>query len=198
MNVFDSVEPIAEHLRTGGLAVIPTDTVYGVAGPLTQAAVDAIFELKQRPREKALPILAADAQALLELVNFDERAYDFAEKLWPGSFTLVLPRNEKFGLDLGGDGSGVAVRVPAFPMTLALLEATGPLVVTSANASGQPPALDVNAARASLTGPNLVYLDGGETPAGDPSAVISLLQFEPEILRHPAGGWSGGSLNFNL
>ncbi len=200
MNVFDSVEPVAEHLRRGGMAVIPTDTVYGIAAPLEQQAVDAMFEIKQRPRAKALPLLGAAAQDLLEFVDFDERAYKLAERHWPGPLTLVLPRAERFELDLGGDGRGVAVRVPAFPLTLSLLEVTGPLAVTSANASGAPPATNLEEATAALADARIVYLDGGETPSGEPSMVLSLLGDEPVVLRPGKLGdpWAGGSLEFRL
>ncbi len=183
MNVFTDPAQVARHLQSGGLAVIPTDTVYGIAGSLRPEAVDAIFKAKKRPRSKALPLLAADLQTLTQIVDFDERAHKLAETYWPGPLTLVLPRWPEFSLDLGGDGTGIAVRVPQHPLALSLLAITGPLAVTSANRSGDLPATEVSAAQAAFADGDVVYLDGGETPGEEPSMVVSLLGDEPEVLR---------------
>nr|MDQ3958446.1 L-threonylcarbamoyladenylate synthase [Actinomycetota bacterium] len=164
------IAAVAAALVGGGAAVIPTDTVYGLAAAPAHAL--ALFELKGRPSEKAIPVLAADGAQLADVVTIDAAAAALAHDLWPGPLTLVLPRNPDFGADLGGDDpSTVAVRVPAHPVALELLRATGPLAVTSANLSGEPPSTTLAEAQ-SVFGERVdAYLDGGACD-GEPSTVL--------------------------
>lgn len=168
----------ASAIRSGAVVVVPTDTVYGV-GARPEAAA-AIFDLKQRPRDKALPVLGSDVVQLGAIAELDDRARALAEKHWPGPLTLVVRRKPTFIAQLGGeDPTTVAVRVPAHPVTLELLRRTGPLAVTSANVSGEPPATTYEAACA--LAPDLVGLDGGVCD-GVPSTILSLVG-EPRVLR---------------
>lgn len=172
------IDEAAAAIVRGAIAIVPTDTVYGV-GALPEAAA-AIFELKQRPRDKALPVLGAGLDELASVAELDDDARALAETYWPGPLTLVVRRAPAFTADLGGDSPGtVAVRVPAHPVALGLLERTGPLAVTSANVSGEPPAATYEEACA--LAPGLVCLDGG-TCDGVPSTVLSLVG-RPNVLR---------------
>lgn len=179
-----SVQRALAALRSGGLVVLPTDTVYGVGClPGAPGAIAALFAAKGRPRRKAIPVLGAGRADLDEVAAFDERAEVLAERFWPGPLTLVLPRAPGFRYDLGGeDRTTVAVRVPAHPLARALLAASGPLAVTSANRSSEPPAATVDEARAALGEAVAVYLDGGAS-AGEPSTVARLTPAGVEILR---------------
>lgn len=163
-------------LNSGGVIVLPTDTVYGVGVSVSApGAIEKLFELKGRPTSKPIPVLGADIAGLSAVVEFDGSAEGIAERFWPGPLTLVLPRAAGFSVDLGGDGAeGVAVRVPAHDLALELLRAAGPLAVTSANPSGEPPASTIEEARAYLGAGVGAYLDGGVCD-GAPSSVVSLL-----------------------
>ncbi|MEA2451556.1 MAG: L-threonylcarbamoyladenylate synthase [Actinomycetota bacterium] len=178
-----TVDEAARALRSGSLAVIPTDTVYGLAAHLEHPeAIEAIFEAKARPPEKPLPILGADLEQLMGLAEFDERASRLAERFWPGPLTMILPRSTGFTTDLGGDDHrNVGVRVPKEPRTLELLRATGPLAVTSANRSGDKEAMTVDEARTALGDAVSVYLDGGRC-VGVPSTIV-FLAGERRLLR---------------
>jgi L-threonylcarbamoyladenylate synthase len=156
-------------LAAGEACVIPTDTVYGVAASV--AAANQLFELKGRPREKALPVLGSDPLSLEGVVLFDDRAHHLARRFWPGALTIVLPRAPGFDADLGGDGTTIAVRVPAHRIALELLRLSGPLAVTSANRSGQAPA--TTAALAAEQLPGVHVLDGGRCD-GEPSTIVDL------------------------
>jgi L-threonylcarbamoyladenylate synthase len=174
------VTVIGEALATihsGGVVVIPTDTVYGVGVSVAApGAIETLFELKGRPTSKPIPVLGADIAALSAVVDFDERAEMIASRFWPGPLTLVLPRAPGFSTDLGGDGAeGIAVRVPAHNLALELLRASGALAVTSANPSGDTPATTIEEARAYLGAGVGAYLDGGVCD-GVPSTVVSLLE----------------------
>lgn len=175
------VEDVADALHSGRVAIVPTDTVYGLAAhPHLKGAVDAIFELKGRPEHKALPILGASVESLRDLAVFDRRAEILARNYWPGPLTLVLPRRGSFISDLGGDDDGtVAIRIPARRLTIELLRLVGPLAVTSANRSGESPCRSVEDALDVF--PGLPALNDGEA-AGEPSSVLSLIA-EPDVLR---------------
>lgn len=182
-----TIDEVAAAMRDGAMAVIPTDTVYGVAA--LPAAAAGIFELKQRSRDKALPVLGSGVVQLGEVAELDLTARLLAEKHWPGPLTLVVPRAKGFTADLGGtDPETVAVRVPAHPVALELLRRTGPLAVTSANVSGEPPATTYEAACA--LAPEILCLDGG-TCDGVPSTVLGLVG-EPVVFRD--GGLDGRAL----
>jgi L-threonylcarbamoyladenylate synthase len=172
------VGTVAAAIAAGEVAILPTDTVYGV-GALPDRA-RAIFELKRRPLEKALPVLGAGIEQLHAVAELGEAALDLAARAWPGPLTLVVPRARAFTADLGGtDPATVAVRVPRHPLALELLRRTGPLAVTSANLSGEPPAGTCGEAQSLW--PGTPCLDGGPCD-GTPSTVVSLLG-EPKVLR---------------
>lgn len=172
-----------EALGRGELVVIPTDTVYGIAGRLEVHAIDALFALKRRPYDKPLPILGADLPSLLEVARFDDSASALAERYWPGPLTLVVPRAEGFGLPLGRGGeASVAVRIPAHPIALDVLRGSGPVAVTSANLSGEADARSVADARSMLGDAIGIYVDGGRCD-GSPSTVLSLMHDTPQVLR---------------
>ena len=173
-------------LRGGGVVVIPTDTVYGMAClPRLADAVQEIFRLKGRAEDKPLPVLGDGVGDLETVAEFDDRARALARTYWPGPLTLVLPRAKGFDYDLGGDDrSTVGVRVPQDGLTLELLGTTGPLAVTSANRSGEPPAATAEQAREIFGDSVPVYLDGGPG-GGEPSTVVSLVG-PPKVIRDGA------------
>jgi L-threonylcarbamoyladenylate synthase len=166
----------AGELARGQVVVVPTDTVYGLAArPDRPEAVTQIFELKGRSDNKPLPVLGASVESLTEVVSFDARVLLLAVRFWPGALTLVLPRAAGFTHDLGTDKRGsVAVRVPQSETMLDLLAVAGPLAVTSANRSGEPPALTVDDARRVFGDSVSSYVDGGSC-SGEPSTVVSLV-----------------------
>lgn len=178
-----TLDEAAASLRAGNLAVIPTDTVYGVAAHLDHPdAIQALFAAKGRPPEKPIPVLAADAGQLAEIATFDERARAMAARFWPGPLTLILLRAPGFDVDLGGEERRtVGVRVPKEPRALELLRMTGPLAVTSANRSGMREATTLSAARDALGDAVDAYVDGGRC-VGVPSTIV-FLAGEHRLLR---------------
>jgi tRNA threonylcarbamoyl adenosine modification protein (Sua5/YciO/YrdC/YwlC family) len=181
----DPVGDAVAAARAGGLIVLPTDTVYGIGTrPDDAAATARLFEAKGRPRDLALPILAATVAAAREVARFDERAERLAFACWPGPLTIVLPRAEPSrGWDLGGESGTVAVRVPHHPLALAVLAGAGPLAVTSANVSGRPPARDCAELQAAFGDAVDVYLCTGEPLEGAASTLVDLAHGDVRILR---------------
>ena len=180
--------PIAEAAaaaRRGALIVIPTDTVYGIATrPDVPEATDRLFAAKGRPAGLALPVLVASAGAARGLAVFDERAGLIASELWPGALTLVLrraPASRSWAL--GGDGATIGIRVPRHPLAVAVLSQGGPLAVTSANRSGEPPACSCAELERTFGDLVEVYLCQGEDLSGEASTVVDLTTPEPRVLR---------------
>jgi len=172
-----------DALQRGLLIGMPTDTVYGVAAdPFDREAMERLFELKDRDRENPIPILAASAAALAAVAVVTGRAADAAARHWPGGLTLVVPVAEGVPAWIGDDRRTVAVRVPDHAVALEVLGAAGPLAVTSANLSGQPPALTAEEARLSLGYGVAVCLEG-ESGRGEASTVIDFCGLEPIVLR---------------
>ena len=163
------------------MAVIPTDTVYGIAARVDRpGAIDRIFKLKHRPRSKPLPILVPDVKTARTLGEFDKAALELAMSSWPGAVTIVVRATEDVP-DIGGDGTTVGLRIPDHPFTLELLQDCGPLVATSANPSGNPTGAVLQEVLADLGNGPGIYVDGG-TLSSPASRVISMLG-EPRILR---------------
>ena len=149
-------------IAAGRIVGVPTDTVYGLAvDPLQAGAVRALFELKGRPRGKPIGLLSDTLDHFRPLIEVTPIVEELVAGHWPGPLTLVA-RSLVPLPDWVGDHERhtVAVRVPDHPLTRALLSLTGPLAVTSANPSGQQPALSEEGAKAVFAGAVEVYLPG--------------------------------------
>ena len=169
----------------GELIVFPTETVYGLGTrPDDPVATARVFEVKSRPRDLELPVLVADTVAARAVAVFDERAEHLAEALWPGPLTLVLPRGaDASGWDLGGDPATIGVRAPRHRLALAVLAATGPLAVTSANRSGGSPARTCDELHRLFGDDVAVYLCQEEPLEAAPSTVLDLAHGPARVLR---------------
>lgn len=150
----------AAALAAGRVIAFPTDTVWGLA--VRPGGEAAIYEIKGRPAELPLILMIASPQQAQEFVDVDRRARWYMERWWPGPLTLVLPAEK----------GTLGIRIPDHPLALALLRAAGPLMTTSANRHGEPPAASA-AAAARL--PGVAGALAGEAGGGEPSTVISLL-----------------------
>ncbi len=165
----------ADSLAGGKLVVLPTDTVYGVASALDEGAILRIFAAKKRSPERAVPVLLADQDAVLQVVShFSDVAQQLAAAFWPGPLTLILPKRADLPASLSALPT-VGVRVPDYDATRAIIAAAGgALAVTSANRSDQPPACTVHAAVRYLAETVALYLDGGTCAGGVPSTVVAI------------------------
>lgn len=178
------IQAALEILQTGGIVAFPTDTVYGVGAlAFDNAAIESIYTAKDRPIEKAIPILIGDLSDLEKVAeDIPAMALRFAARFWPGPLTCIVPKKQTLPPAVSAT-STVAVRIPDHPDARALLRAAGPMAVTSANLSGQPSpstALDVYQ---QLNGRIPLILDGGKTPGGVPSTLVDCTGDEPVILR---------------
>lgn len=166
-------DALSQHLQQGGAAVIPTDTVPGLAIAPRQA--DDIWRLKRRPADKPLILMGASVEALLRHAQAPCRddARRLAERHWPGALTLVVPAHGKVLQALNPGGTCLGLRIPNCELSRELLQRTGPLATSSANPSGDPAATTPE--QAALYFPELPQLGPQPWPplSGQASTVIT-------------------------
>ncbi len=177
--------PVAlEALHANELIAFPTDTVYGL-GTLAFNAEGAtkIYAAKKRPPDKALPILLGDvSQIPLVAVNLPDAALKLAEHFLPGALTLVVPKHPDIPEEVSSLDT-IGIRIPDHDFARALLNAAGPMAVSSANISGESSPVDAGDVYRQLNGILPLILDGGRTPGGTSSTVVDCTQSEIRILR---------------
>ena len=178
---------VMDHLHGGGLLAYPTETVYGFGGRPDPTVIRRLLRLKGRDPGKPMLLLIPDRESVKDLL-WTREAADMAEVFWPGSVTLVLsdPRS-RYPEGLRGPEGNVAVRVSPHPLVRALVNGAGPILSTSANRSGEPPALDAQTsfetARAVGVGDEMWVLDGGALEPSPPSTVVDCSGSTPTVLR---------------
>lgn len=185
-----------DHLRAGAPGGMPTETVYGLAAPFDDAtAVAAVFTAKGRPADDPLIVHVSpglwpgfgtrDGLVSLGLIaqSADERVDLLATALWPGPLTLVLPRGPAISDAITSGLPGVALRMPAHPLALALIDGAGPLVAPSANRFGRISPTSAEAVVAELGGRIAWVLDGGACEIGVESTVLRLDDDGTTLLR---------------
>lgn len=185
----ENITTAAQILLRGGLVAIPTETVYGLGAlGLDEAAVERIFQAKERPHSDPLILHVPDASAARPLVaEWPLAAEKLAAAFWPGPLTLVLPKSDVVPLRVTAGQDSVAVRVPGHPVALALLRAVGqPVAAPSANRFGCVSPTLARHVLEDLDGRIDAVLDGGPTDVGVESTVLDLRGPEPVILR-PGG-----------
>jgi L-threonylcarbamoyladenylate synthase len=184
-----AIEAAARTLAAGGLVAFPTETVYGLGADAGNGeAVARLYAAKGRPQFNPLIAHVSDVAAARKLAFFNPTAEKLAAAFWPGPLTLVLPRRPDAGLsDLACAGlDSVAIRVPAHPVARALIAALGrPVVAPSANRSGHVSPTSAAHVSGDLDGRIDMILDGGVTPVGVESSIVSCLA-APQWLR-PGG-----------
>jgi L-threonylcarbamoyladenylate synthase len=179
----------AEILKAGGLAVLPTDTVYGLAARLDSPdSIERVFAVKGRAVGKGLIAMIADERDLAGLAaEFSSAAGAMAAHFWPGPLTLVLPANENIPTKALVRGK-IGVRLPDHNMLRELIRAVGgPLATTSANLSGRPSPVDAESCREELGGRVDLIVDAGPCSLGVESTVVDIkIDALPEIVREGA------------
>ena len=181
----DGVAQAVAALRRGDLAVLPTDTVYGIAADaFSPPAVDRLLAAKGRGRDMPVPVLVGAWRGLDGLAqHVTPTMRSLVEAFWPGPLTLIVRAAPSLAWDLGETRGTVAVRMPLHPVALAVLAETGPLAVSSANRTGQPPAADAAEAHRQLGTAVAVYLDAGSTGDAVPSTIVDLTGDRPQLRR---------------
>lgn len=183
------------QLHARRVIAYPTETLYGFGGAVDQESVQALIELKGRPRGKPFLLLIAGSAMLDRLgLHLTAGASSLAARHWPGALTLVLPGGERrVPAELRGPEGGVAVRWTPHKAVARLIDAYGdPITSTSANRPGTPPALAaqeiVEQWSDAVNSGALMVLDGGTLQLSPPSTIVDCTTDPPRLIRRGAIG----------
>jgi L-threonylcarbamoyladenylate synthase len=180
------IEQAVEALRAGELVVFPTETVYGLgANASNPAAVRKIFEVKGRPPDHPVIVHLDDPRYLHRWVSdVPAVAEQLAAKFWPGPLTLILPKADNVNDIVTGGQSSIGIRIPSHPMAQQLLNAFGGgIAAPSANRFGRLSPTKPEHVRDELGDAVQVILDGGDSPIGLESTIVSCLDNQARLLR---------------
>lgn len=178
------IQTALKVLQSGGIIAFPTDTVYGLGAlAFDNSAIESIYVAKNRPIEKAIPVLVAEIKDFEKVAeNIPEMAIKLANAFLPGALTCVIPKKLTLPPAISATNT-VAVRIPNHPVALNLLRTVGPLAVTSANISGEASPVTAEEVYAQLNGRIPLIIDGGKTLGGIPSTLVDCTGEKPVILR---------------
>ncbi|MBI4300533.1 MAG: threonylcarbamoyl-AMP synthase [Chloroflexi bacterium] len=179
-------------LKRGELVAFPTDTVYGIAAlGSDDRAVARLYQVKQRPLDKAIPLFLARTDDLPQVAaDISPAAWRLARRFWPGPLTMVLKKAPSVSSLVTAGGETVAVRVPDHPVALALVEGVGgPLAVTSANISGAGSVATAEEVAGQLGGHVELVIDVGPVPMGKESTIVDVSGERAVLLREGALSW---------
>lgn len=182
-----AIQSALDILHLGGLVAFPTDTVYGLAADFrNEAAIASLYAAKGRNISKAIALLIGSVEQLEEVTTgFSAAAQKLAARFWPGALTLIVSRRPELPSLLSALPT-IGVRMPDHAFALRLLQASGPLAVTSANRSGAENTLTARDVLNQLVGQVDMVLDGGKVPGGIPSTVVDCTIQDVKVLREGA------------
>ena len=182
----DGVKKTSQIIEKGGVAVFPTDTVYGIGcNPYNVNSVKKIYEIKSRDEIKSLPVLAYSIDIVKQIVIIDEFTEKIIKKYWPGPLTLILKlkdKNLKKSLNLEDK---IAVRIPNSVCTLKLLNKCNLLVGTSANVSGDSSFTDPQECMKNIKNYD-IFVDGGTITSKGESTIIEIENEKIHVIREGA------------
>lgn len=184
----NGLKAAVDAVQAGRLVVLPTDTVYGLGcDAFNNQAVASLLRAKHRGPDMPVPVLVGSWTTVDGLVREHTAAgRALVEAFWPGGLSLVVNQAPSLPWNLGDTRGTVMLRMPLHPIAIELLRRTGPMAVSSANISGQEPALTAVRAKQQLGAEAAVYLDGGRATIGKPSTIVDLSGPEARILREGA------------
>lgn len=184
-------DKVVNILQAGGIVAYPTETFYALGVKFDMHdALRKLYELKKRPHEKAMPVIIGDRSLLPAIVsaewlsNIPAAVKALMSRFWPGPLTLLLPAKEGLSEHLTANTGMIGVRVPGESFALRLAQKAGfPITATSANISALPPAENADMVRGYFRDGIDLLIDGGQSPGGLPSTIVSLSGNDIEIVR---------------
>lgn len=171
------VNYVAQHLRSGQVAALPTDTFYGLAvDPVNLRAVEQIYEIKTRAKHKPLSLLLAETSQAYEVARDLDGAFDaLAERFWPGPLTIIVKASSRLPLRSTAYTGNVAIRVPDAAIPRAVVRELGlPITATSANLRNMPECTWAGCVRDQLGNQVPLIVDGGPTAHSVPTTIVDL------------------------
>jgi L-threonylcarbamoyladenylate synthase len=172
-----AINKATEFLKNGGIAVFPTDTVYGFLAIATNKKATAkIYKIKKRPKSKPLAIFVKDFKMAKEMAEISKEQEKILKKKWPGNYTFVLNIKNSKGT--------IALRIPKYkPLNDLLKKVNEPLAQTSVNISGKPVLSKIEEIKNTFSKKDILIIDAGNLPKRKPSMIIDLIKDKVKILR---------------
>jgi L-threonylcarbamoyladenylate synthase len=189
----DDLARAIDWLRRGGIVAFPTDTLYGLTvDPTSESAVASLFDLKGRRADAALPFVAASAdQVFAWTPQASRQTRQLASAFWPGPLSLIVDAPGGLASSVQAADGSVAVRVPAHEVARALAAAWGsPIPATSANRSGEAPAIAASDLGALSRDARVLVVDAGPAPGGLPSTIVDARRVPTVLVRAGVVPWS--------
>lgn len=184
--VIDGVEidNLARIVKSGGLVVYPTDTLYGLgADPFNDSAVKKVFISKNRPFDMPLSVAVSDARMLESIAVLNDPARKLISRFLPGPLTIILTKKPSISDLLSSGDNQIGIRIPDHPFALRLIKKVGPITTTSANLHSHPEPITVEMAKKDLGEAVDVYVDCGETKHRLGSTIVDVSEGDIEIVR---------------
>ena len=176
----------AEIIRSGGIVIFPTETVYGIGvNGLDEKAIKKLYEVKQRPLNKPISLLVSNMDMIKKVAkDITKLEYLLMEKFFPGPLTIILKKKDIVPDVLAANNDTVGVRMPANKIALELIEYSGvPIATPSANISGKPSGTNLKDIMKDFEGKVDYFIDGGQSEIGLPSTIVQVIDGVPHILR---------------
>ena len=188
VDIWGQIDRGIDILKRGGLVAFPTDTVYGLGACYNDCkAIERVFRIKKRPKNRALPLILAEVDQMAEIVEYmPSVARLLASRFMPGALTLVMQKSDAVPDIVTGGSKTVAFRVSAHPVPIALIKGAGvPIVGTSVNISEQPSAVTGDEVRSQF-GDEIDLVISGKCSGGRESTIIDVTGEIPRVLREGA------------
>lgn len=183
---YGKLKEASEILKNGGIGIFPTETVYGIgADCFNEMAVKKIYEVKNRPKTKALSVLISNLSMLNQIAkNISKEEMKVMEKFFPGPLTLILEKNENVPEIVTAGKDTIGVRMPENEIALKLIEEVGrPLATPSANISNKPSGTEYNQIIDDFKDNINFFIDSGKSKIGLSSTIVKIENKKVNILR---------------
>jgi len=183
---YTKLKEVAEVIKKGGIVVFPTETVYGIGvNALNKNAVKRLYEVKQRPLNKAISLLVSNMEMIEQVAkDITDIEYGLIKEFFPGPLTIILNKKDSVPDIVTAGGSTIGVRMPENEIALKLIEyAEIPIAAPSANVSGKPSGTELNTIMDEFKENVDCYIDGGKPKIGLASTIVQVIDGVPHILR---------------
>ena len=182
----DGIERAVRIINKGGIAIFPTDTIYGIGcDPYNDKSVKKIYDIKSRETSKPFPVLVYSKKIAEKFVYFDDLSTKIVERFWPGPLTIIVNSKDKKLNDSLNISNKIAIRVPNHKCTLELLKECNLLIGTSANLSGHSGFTDPNECFDNIQDYD-IFVDGGAITSNGESTIIEVENKNIKIIREGA------------
>jgi len=181
----EQLREVIEVLKSGGIIVYPTDTLYGLGtDPFDEEAVKRMYDLKKRPYDQPVSIAVHDISQIEDYVELTDLARHTPREFLPGPLTILLKKKDPSSLPIVSSKNRLGVRILDHAVAIPILEKFGPITSTSANLHDQEAPCDIDTAIEQLGDSVEIYIDAGKCRYGQESTVLDVSTDSPKIIQY--------------